>query len=426
MADSSLAELEERLVGARIQLAMNQPFLASAVMRLPMRGAGRSDWCPTMCTDGYHIFYNSQWTATLSQHELCGVIAHEVLHVVFAHGERQQDREARRWNIACDHAINLLLMSQGFKLPIGGVADRRYREMPSEEIYDELPPNAEFRIFVRGATEAGGARGEGEDGDAEEIFRSTSNRPTDNDEAAVDPGVLVSVGVDLISPNDPRVKALADPNAPDREQLDALRKSLRTESISRLPGTASAAFQQECLASDQSRIDWRELLRCWLYDRILSDWRSFPFSRKHLVRGLYMPSIGVEAPGHIVFAIDTSGSMTDKMLAGIVGELRAFRETFPCRLTMIQCDESIQEIQEFESMDGTEIPKLLSIKGRGGTAFGPVFDWVAANAQGVNPPVLIYATDGYGSFWKRTPEWPVIWLLTDGDVAVPHGKTVRV
>jgi predicted metal-dependent peptidase len=317
-------------------------------------------------------------------------------------------------------------MSQGFKLPIGGVADRRYRDMPSEEIYDELPPNAEFRIVVRGATEAGGAHGEGEDGESEEIFRSTSKRSANNDEAVVEPGVLVSVGVDLISPNDPRVKALADSNAPDMEQLDALRKSLRTESISRLPGTASAAFQQECLASDHSRIDWRELLRCWLYDRVLSDWRSFPFSRKHLVRGLYMPSIGVEAPGHIVFAIDTSGSMAGETLADIIGELRSFRETFPCRLTMIQCDASIQEIREFESMDGTEIPELLSIKGRGGTAFGPVFDWVAANVQGANLPVLIYATDGYGSFWKGKPEWPVIWLLTDEDVAVPHGQTVRV
>ena len=118
--------------------------------------------------------------------------------------------------------------------------------------------------------------------------------------------------------------------------------------------------------------------------------------------------------------------MAGETLADIIGELRSFRETFPCRLTMIQCDASIQEIREFESMDGTEIPELLSIKGRGGTAFGPVFDWVAANVQGANLPVLIYATDGYGSFWKGKPEWPVIWLLTDEDVAVPHGQTVRV
>ena len=42
----------------------------------------------TMATDGYHIFYNPEWTSKLKNNELRGVIAHEVLHVVFAHSER--------------------------------------------------------------------------------------------------------------------------------------------------------------------------------------------------------------------------------------------------------------------------------------------------------------------------------------------------
>jgi hypothetical protein len=87
MADCSPAEFDERLLRARVQLVMHQPFLASAVMRMPIRMAREAIWCPPMCTDGYDVFYNPDWTATLDHQELCGVIAHEVLHVVFAHND---------------------------------------------------------------------------------------------------------------------------------------------------------------------------------------------------------------------------------------------------------------------------------------------------------------------------------------------------
>ena len=42
------------------------------------------------------------------------------------------------------------------------------------------------------------------------------------------------------------------------------------------------------------------------------------------MHGLYMPSLGIDSPGHIVFAIDTSGSMSSsEELADNLGELRA-------------------------------------------------------------------------------------------------------
>jgi predicted metal-dependent peptidase len=409
METSSPAELEQRVLRARIQLALHQPFLASAVMRLPIRAAANASWCPTMSTDGYRVFYNPRWTTALTDDELRGVIAHEVLHVVFAHEDRQQDRTHARWNIACDHAINLLLTTQGFALPKGGMYDRAFEGLPAEEIYERLPKDVEHG--QAGCVED---RDEdlGEDGDEDGGKDRLS-------------GALVGIGPDLVSPNDPRIAALRDADTPDREQLTALRETLRTEAIGRLHGLAAAYFREECEASNRSRIDWRELLRSWLSDRILTDWRTFPFSRKHLVRGLYMPSLGVESPGHIVFAIDTSGSMDSEDLADIFGELRAFRETFPCRLTVIQCDADIQEITEYAAMDGTEVPDVIQVKGRGGTRFEPVFEWVAENVAG-GMTVLLYATDGYGSYWAKTPHWPVVWLMTERGREVPYGWVIEI
>ena len=38
-----------------------------------------------------------------------GVLAHEVLHNVLGHIERRRERNLVKWNIAIDHATNLLL-----------------------------------------------------------------------------------------------------------------------------------------------------------------------------------------------------------------------------------------------------------------------------------------------------------------------------
>lgn len=121
------ARVAERVLRGRIRLALSQPFLATALMRLPVREVTQSSWCTTAATDGYHLFYNPAWVAGLADAELRGVLAHEVLHVLFAHGQRRGGRTAQRWNVACDFAINLLLVEQGFRLPEGGLIAKRWQ-----------------------------------------------------------------------------------------------------------------------------------------------------------------------------------------------------------------------------------------------------------------------------------------------------------
>ena len=213
---------------------------------------------------------------------------------------------------------------------------------------------------------------------------------------------------------------------PDKAQLSELCEGLRIEVSSKLQGSAARQFFSECQAIQDSKIDWRDLLRCWLIDRIKTDWSMWPYSKKHIHRGLFMPSIGIEAPGHLVFAVDTSGSMSDADLADIYSEIRIYRETFPCRLTIIQADAVIQTVTTFEELDGEEIPEKVQISGRGGTNFRPVFQWIGENAPGA---YLIYATDGYGSFPDRADTGGVIWLLSSHHKDVdefPFGACMKI
>ncbi|MEN9417938.1 MAG: hypothetical protein RI988_1558 [Pseudomonadota bacterium] len=392
---SSPDELSSRVTRARIRLALRQPFLASALMRLPIVSVSSMSWCPTMATDGFHIFYNPVWVARLADAEIRGVIAHELMHVLFAHASRRQDRRRELWNKACDFAINLLLVELGFRLPEGGLVAHTFSGMTSEQIYDELARR-------------------------EPVGQGRSLRRSEDDH---DPsGVLLPVGEDLLDPDDPRTLPLRSADTPDSEQLRDLVAELRREAAPRLQGRSGAWFQQECAAADESRIDWRAVLRAWLHDRMRSDWSLWPPSKKHLHRGLLLPSVGVEAPGHLVFAVDTSGSMALKELAMIYAEVRAFRETFPCSLSVVQADTAIKSVEEYGELDGMEIPQQFKVVGRGGTDFRAVFAWMheRLESSAASTAALIFATDGAGTFPAQPAGWPVVWLRTPSGVPEGH------
>ena len=96
---------------------MDHPYLANAIVRFPMSTVEDSESLSTMATDGYRIYANVEFCERLGEEELMGVLAHEVLHNVLGHIERRRERNLVKWNIAIDHATNLLLQQMGFLLP---------------------------------------------------------------------------------------------------------------------------------------------------------------------------------------------------------------------------------------------------------------------------------------------------------------------
>ena len=403
--------LNDRLVRARVRLALAHPFLATALMRLPLCEVVGQGWCATAATDGYHIFYNPDWIAGLDDPSLRGLLAHEVLHVLFAHPARHGGREARVWNWACDFAINGLLVEQGFVLPAGGLISRAFAGQTAEEIYQRLLDEAK----------SGGPQRVNAAGRLRDPSQGAGGEPGS---ATLSESAIPVAGADLIDTDDPRVRPYRTPDAPDSEQAEALRRELRADAQARLSGDLAGSFASLCSAADEARVNWRGLLRDRLTERIKGDWMSYPFSKRHVHRGLFMPSPGMAVPGHIVFAIDTSGSMSDAVLGEIVAELRAFREAFPCRTTVIQADTVVQSVTQFEAMDGMEIPQRLQVRGRGGTDFRAVFEWVAREAPDAT---VLYATDGAGRFPASAPANAVIWLATHRrPMQVPFGAVVPV
>ncbi len=147
-----------------------------------------------------------------------------------------------------------------------------------------------------------------------------------------------------------------------------------------------------------------------------------------------MPTLGVPGPTHLVVAIDTSGSMSNKELTAVFGEIDALRAGFECKITVVQCDAVIQHVQEHDPWDDLVPPPLSGARhrvyGRGGTDLRVPFAWLAGrlDAGTEQPDALIYCTDGYGPFPSREPDsYPVLWILTAGGVSdVPFGDVLRL
>ena len=122
-----------RIQKARTALLLDHPFFGALLFRL---GGRSSTSIETMATDGVSIYYNPGYVETLSAAELAGVLAHEVMHPALQHHTRRGGRNPKRWNIACDYAINPLLIDAGFTLPKDVLIEHRFRGMSAEQIYN--------------------------------------------------------------------------------------------------------------------------------------------------------------------------------------------------------------------------------------------------------------------------------------------------
>ena len=80
-------------------------------------GAQACSSIATMATDGVSLYFNPQFVETLSAAEIAGTLAHEVMHPALQHHIRRGGRNPRRWNMACDYAINPMLVDAGLTLP---------------------------------------------------------------------------------------------------------------------------------------------------------------------------------------------------------------------------------------------------------------------------------------------------------------------
>mgnify|MGYP003342438779 FL=1 len=134
--------VREKLITARVGLLLKAAFFGNLATRLKLVNA--DEWCGTAATDGRHFYYNTRFIELLKPKEIEFLFGHEVLHCVYDHFGRRGDRHHQIWNIANDYCVNADLKKHNvgqFITSVPCLYDRKYENMSSEEIYDELMKN---------------------------------------------------------------------------------------------------------------------------------------------------------------------------------------------------------------------------------------------------------------------------------------------
>ena len=122
----------------------------------------------------------------------------------------------------------------------------------------------------------------------------------------------------------------------------------------------------------------------------------------------------------LVIAIDTSGSCSREVVSRFLSETYAIlsrQENFFRRMKVyfIQCDCLIQDVALIRNReDWLAYEKKIRIRGRGGTDFTPVFDYVEKQRQRKelkDLKALLYFTDGDGAYPTTPPDYETAFVL---------------
>ena len=386
---------EVRLQRARTTLLLDHPFFGTLLFRL---GATPCSSIATMATDGVSLFFNPAFVETLNAAELAGVLAHEVMHPALQHHTRRGDRDVSRWNMACDYAINPILLDAGLTLPKDVLIDNRFRGMSAEGIYN----------LIEEPKQEDGSGGKSE---SQSQSGGESNDDAGEPSAPSTPGGIGQV-IDAPEPEIGEEKTVAEQA---RDWQIAVEQA---ESVAKLAGKLPAGAQRTLDAAQAARVDWRELLRRAWSDTILSDYSWMRPNRRHVWAGVYLPGIISEGVGEVAIAVDCSGSVNARQLGLFEAEIRSILDGQRPRLVhVLYFDAAVHKVETYQP--GEQV--RLSPVGGGGTDFRPCFRWL--EEQAIQPQTLVFLTDLWGTFPERAPDYPVLWASTASRSA-PFGQVI--
>jgi len=396
---------EVRIQKARTTLLLDHPFFGTLLFRL---GGKASRSVATMATDGVSLFYNPEFVDTLNAAELAGVLAHEVMHPALQHHTRRYDRNPARWNMACDYAINPILLDAGLTLPMDVLIDNRFRGMSAERIYNLIEED-EKQEGSTGQPESQPGNGSGD----REKDSLQNNEAGGEPQAPSTPG---GVGQVLDAP-EPEGESGPSVSEQAREWQIAVEQA---ETVARVAGKLPAGAVRALEAAQAAKVDWRELLRRAWSDTIPSDYSWMRPNRRHVWSGLYLPGITSEGVGEIAIAVDCSGSVSPRQLGLFEAEIRSILAGQRPRLVhVLYFDAAVQKVETYQAGQ----PVSLSPVGGGGTDFRPCFEWVRELC--IVPQTLVFLTDLCGTFPNEVPAYPVIWASTEARRA-PFGEVVAM
>jgi len=398
-------EIQTKLSAARTQLILDNPFLGNLVLHLPLKDVTDS-WCTSTATDAHNFYYNPDFIDSLSNKQTQFMLSHEALHCALSHFSRRLHRNKARWDIACDFAVNDILIKDGLIAPPGALHNAAFDGLTAEEIYPSIEENSEQETLDQHLYDQQN-QDNGKDPTNTPDNSTSQNNPNDNNSESTQnmsnqPGTLSQTEKQSL-------------------EIEWQRRMASAAQQAELAGKLSQTMQRLIEKLLKPVTPWNQLLAQYMTSLAKQDYSyTRPSSRRE--GPAIHPSLRSKQI-NIVVALDSSGSVKDAEISQFISEINAIKGQLYARLSILACDSELSDTSPmiFEPWD--EIPTLKMLKGGGTTEFSPVFNWV--NQQDIAPDVLIYFTDGRAAFPKQEPHYPVFWLIK-GKQETPWGTRIQL
>jgi predicted metal-dependent peptidase len=364
------AAVREKLITARIALLLKAPFFGNLATRLKLVNA--DEWCGTAATDGRNFYYNSEFVNKLPQKQVEFLVGHEVLHVVYDHMGRRQDRDGQLYNVAADYCVNADLINSKIGEKITSVPilyDKKYAGMSSEEVYDLLYENAE-KINVN------------------DLLKQLLDEHLDDGDDDSEEGEGEGEGGRPGKMTAEEKKALRD------EIREAVLQAAEAAGAGNLPMGVKRLINK--LTNPQ--LNWRELIRQQVQSLVRADFTWARMNRKGQHLDAILPGSNFAETIVVSVSIDASGSMSESMLRDILSEVKGIMEAFDdFKLDVWSFDTDVYGYEKY-TPDNIDDIDTYELQGGGGTDFECNWDFMRENE--IAPKLFIMFTDGYpGGGW---------------------------
>lgn len=444
LSGERVREYTRRLLLSRMRVLCDHGFFGMLLMHMKLSLDERTE---TAYTDGRRIAFSPLFLDALSDEELDFILMHEVMHAVLKHIKRGKGLDRELFNIACDIVVNSNIMKEmggdpasislaeyGESVHLTPDGKEGY-EFSAEQVYDmillNMPGGNGGDKKDKSGSAGGDGKGKGKEkgGEGKSGSSGSDGKGKEKGSAKDTSGSAEGDGNSDIWDDHSRWGKSGEDESMlnaewSRNLLQAYEAMKKRKSAGNIPAFAERLVKE--YFSPQT--DWRRILAEFVQEEI-NDYSFSPPDRRFQDSPFFLPDYNEkdDSVENILFMADTSGSMTDKMIAVSMSEIKGAIEQFDGKLQGLLgfFDAGITEPVPFESV--TDLQAIIP-RGGGGTDFHIIFKYIFENMTDRLPACIIILTDGYAGFPPESMARgiPVLWLINNEDVEPPWGKVARI
>lgn len=442
MTKQRINRIKKLIVKSRTRLLFEHPFYALMLMHLSFVSDTKI-W--SISTDGKAIYFNPDFLEKLPTDELDFILCHQVMHILFEDIWRSPELKSNTYHHACDIVINSHLLDdvlQTDKLrklgEIYHLFQKEYyfcegKHFTADEVYSCLPYTVPHYDEVLK---------NGKMTDNDKWWGNLKIPENDKTLTVIIDGdaedTLAVRAVKKESSSDPQNKNGSQTTAGEGNESECRkewknRASAAIDIISQFPlsgekaGNVPAFLKRLVGDLQKPKTDWKKVLNDFIQEEVC-DYSFSPPDRRFDGCDFFLPDFNEKDTfiRRVLFMVDTSASITDKMISLAYSEIYGAVSQYNGKL---RGEIGFFDVEVTKPIPFETVSDVLEIipYGGGGTDFIALFDYISKNCSADPPSVVIIFTDGEAYYPEESAAMgiPVLWMINNYDVDPPWGKVVR-